>query len=88
MRIVISVEIEGVGEAIRQARESAGLSLAAAGALAGLSASGFGRVENGDTKNVPLATLSRAAGAVGLDLRSLLGHWIESVPGVVLDGET
>ena len=84
MRIVISVEIDGVGEALRQAREAAGLSLAAAGALADMSASNFGRVENGDMKNVPLPTLIRAASAVDLDLRPLLGEWIEAVPGLLL----
>jgi transcriptional regulator with XRE-family HTH domain len=84
MKVIIEVEQKGLGDALKKARESSGLSLVAAGSLAGMSGANFNRIENEDVKGVPLATLIRAANAVNLDLAEHLGKWITSVPGVDL----
>jgi transcriptional regulator with XRE-family HTH domain len=84
MKIIIEVEVNGVGAALKRARESAHLSLAAAGNLAGMSAANFSRIENEEHKSVPLDTLIRAAQVVNLDLSELLGDWIYQIPGVEL----
>jgi|GEM_PF-1845925 len=88
MRIIIEVELEGIGAALKQAREKAGMSLAVAGNQAGMSGSNFNRIENEETKGVPLSTLIRAAVVVGLDLKEHLGNWVETVPGVELPSAT
>jgi transcriptional regulator with XRE-family HTH domain len=87
MKIIIEVEVNGLGTALKQARESAHLSLAAAGNLAGMSAANFNRIENEEHKSVPLHTLVRAAQVVNLDLNELLGDWIYKIPGVELLNE-
>lgn len=84
MKIIIEVELTGVGTALKKARESTGLSLTVAGDRAGMSGANFNRIENEDTKGVPLDTLVRAAKAVGLDLTECLGEWVKYVPGVNL----
>ncbi len=84
MKIIIEVKVNGIGTALKQARESANLSLAAAGNLAGMSAANFNRIENEDNKSVPLDTLVRAAQVVNLDLSKVLGDWIYQIPGVEL----
>lgn len=82
MRIIVELEVEGLGKALKQAREAASLSVAAAGERAGMSGANFNRIENEETKGVPLETLARAARAVGLDLSIYIGDWIESVPSI------
>ena len=52
-----------------------------------MSGANFNRIENEDTKGVPITTLVRAANAVGLDLTQHLGEWIKQVPGVDLQSE-
>jgi len=84
MKIIIEVELTGIGTALKKARETAGLSLTVAGDYAGMSGANFNRIENEDTKGVPLDTLIRAANAVGLDLTECLGEWIQHIPGVDL----
>lgn len=84
MKIIIEVELTGIGTALKKAREAAGLSLTVAGDYAGMSGANFNRIENEDTKGVPLDTLIRAANAVGLDLTEYLGEWIKQIPGVNL----
>ncbi|MDY6786480.1 MAG: helix-turn-helix transcriptional regulator [Cyanobacteriota bacterium] len=84
MRIIIEVELEGIGTALKQAREKVGMSLVVAGNQAGMSGANFSRIENEETKGVPLTTLIRAATVVGLDLKKYLGDWIEHIPGVEL----
>jgi transcriptional regulator with XRE-family HTH domain len=84
MKIVIEVEIEGLGGHLKAAREAAGLSLTVAGDLSGMSGANFNRIENEDTKGVPLETLARAAKAVKLDLAAYIGDWVQQVPGVSL----
>ena len=87
MRIVFEVEVEGLGQVLKQAREAARLSVAAAGERAGMSGANFNRIENEETKGVPVETLVRAAKAVGLDLSTYMGEWIKSVPGIGLKEE-
>ena len=87
MKVIIEVELVGIGDALKQARESAGLSLTVAGDRSGMSGANFNRIENEDTKGVPLTTLIRAAKAVELDLAKLLGDWVTQIPGVELEGE-
>jgi len=87
MKIIIEVELTGVGTALKRARESAGLSLTVAGDRAGMSGANFNRIENEDSKGVPIDTLVRAANAVGLDLTECLGEWIKHIPGVELTGQ-
>jgi transcriptional regulator with XRE-family HTH domain len=87
MKIIIEVEIKGVGAALKDAREKANLSLTSAGVYSGMSAANFNRIENEETKGVPLSTLIRAAQSVNLDLGELLGDWIHQVPGVELPNE-
>jgi len=82
MKIIIEVEAHGVGAALKQARENAKISLTVAGDRSGMSGANFNRIENEDTKGVPLPTLIRAAEAVNLDLVPLLGEWIKTVPGI------
>lgn len=82
MRIIVEVEVEGLGKALKQAREAVSLSVAAAGERASMSGANFNRIENEETKGVPLETLARAARAVGLDLSIYIGDWIESVPSI------
>lgn len=84
MKIIFEVEIQGLGQALKAARESAGLSLTVAGDRSGMSGANFNRIENEDAKGVPLETLARAAKAVELDLSQYLGEWVNSVPGVRL----
>lgn len=84
MKIIIEVELTGVGAALKKAREAAGISLTVAGDRAQMSGANFNRIENEDTKGVPLDTLVRAASAVGLDLTKYLGDWVKSVPGISL----
>lgn len=81
MKIIIEVELTGVGASLKRAREAAGLSLTVAGDRAGMSGANFNRIENEDTKGVPLNTLIRAAKAVDLDLGKELGNWIKHIPG-------
>jgi len=89
MKIIIEVELTGVGAALKKAREAAGISLTVAGDRAKMSGANFNRIENEDTKGVPLDTLVRAASAVGLDLTECLGEWVKSVPGITLkEGDT
>lgn len=85
MEIIVKVKAEGIGSALKEARESAGLSLIVAGDRAGMSGANFNRIENEDTKGVPIETLIRAANVVGLDLRQHLGDWISQIPGVSLE---
>ncbi len=85
MRIVFEVEVEGLGQALRQAREKAKLSVASAGERAGMSGANFSRIENEETKGVPIETLVKAAKAVGLDLSSYLGEWVKSMPGITIE---
>lgn len=82
MKVIIEVELQGLGSDLKKAREASGLSLTAAGSLAGMSGANFNRIENEDVKGVPLTTLVRAANAVGLDLSKYLGEWIGSIPGI------
>lgn len=82
MEIIVKVKAEGIGSALKEARESEGISLVVAGDRAGMSGANFNRIENEDTKGVPIETLVRAANAVGLDLTKVLGDWIIGVPGV------
>lgn len=82
MKIIIEVDATGVGAALKRARENAGISLTVAGDRSGMSGANFNRIENEDTKGVPIETLFRAANAVGLDLVKLLGGWIQQVPGI------
>jgi transcriptional regulator with XRE-family HTH domain len=56
-----------VGREIRTARRGAGLSLRAAGASVGVSASAFSRIERGLDENISLHPLCRACAAVGLE---------------------
>ena len=84
MKIIIEVELTGVGTALKRAREASGLSLVVAGDRAGMSGANFNRIENEDTKGVPLDTLVRAANAVGLDLAECLGDWVKQIPGIEL----
>lgn len=86
LKIIIEVELAGVGTALKKAREAAGISLTVAGDRAQMSGANFNRIENEDTKGVPLNTLVRAARAVGLDLSECLGEWVKSVPGINLNG--
>jgi transcriptional regulator with XRE-family HTH domain len=84
MRIVFEVEVKGLGQVLKQAREAARLSVASAGERAGMSGANFSRIENEETKGVPIQTLVKAAQAVGLDLSSYLDEWVKSVPGITL----
>lgn len=84
MKIIIEVEAEGIGSALKAARDKAGISLTVAGDRSGMSGANFNRIENEDTKGVPLPTLIRAAEAVGLDLTQFLGEWVKHIPGVEL----
>lgn len=84
MKVIIEVELEGLGSALKKAREASGLSLVVAGARSGMSGTNFNRIENEDVKGVPLTTLARAARAVDLDLTKYLGEWAASIPGVNL----
>jgi len=84
MKIVIEVEIQGLGRHLKAAREAAGLSLTVAGDLSGMSGANFSRIENEDTKGVPFETLARAAKAVKLDLAACMGNWVQQIPGVNL----
>lgn len=59
-----------LGGALRQARESAGLSLAEATLRSGIDAPALSRLENGLNPNPTLATLSRYAEALGKRI-----HW-------------
>ena len=82
MKIIIEVESAGIGAALKEAREGAGLSLTVAGDRAGMSGANFNRIENETAKGVPLDTLVRAAKAVGLDLTKDLGELIKILPNV------
>lgn len=84
MKIIVELEVEGLGKALKLSREEADLSVAAAGKLAGMSGANFNRIENEETKGVPLSSLVKAAKAVGLDLSIYMGDWIKSVPGIDL----
>ncbi|MFN6475253.1 helix-turn-helix domain-containing protein [Nostoc sp. DedQUE07] len=84
LKIVFEVEVEGLGQVLRQAREKAKLSVASAGERAGMSGANFSRIENEETKGVPIETLIKAAKAVGLDLSSYLGEWVKSMPGITI----
>jgi transcriptional regulator with XRE-family HTH domain len=84
MKIIFEVKVEGLGQALRQAREDARLSVASAGQRAGMSGANFSRIETEDNKGVPIGTLIKAAKAVGLDLSSYLGEWVKSVPGITI----
>lgn len=85
MKLVIEVELDGVGAAIKAAREQAGITVAVAGDRAGMSGANFSRIENEDNKGVPLPTLIKVAEVVGLDLSQVLGDWVKSIPGVALN---
>jgi ribosome-binding protein aMBF1 (putative translation factor) len=54
-----------IGEALRQERERAGLSLAEVTQRSGIDAPALSRLENGQNPNPTLATLSRYAQALG-----------------------
>lgn len=82
MKVIIELEVEGLGKALRRAREEADLSVTAAGKLASMSGANFNRIENEETKGVPLSSLARAAKAVGLDLSAYMGDWIKLIPGI------
>ena len=77
MKIIFEIEVKGLGQALKQAREKAKLSVASAGKRAGMSGANFSRIENEETKGVPVETLIKAAKAVELDLSYYLGKWID-----------
>jgi len=81
MKILVEVEVTGIGAALKRAREKAQISLSVAGDRSGMSGANFNRIENEDTKGVPLSTLIRAAKAVDLDLSEHLGDWAKNIPG-------
>ena len=60
MEIIVKVKAEGIGGALKKAREDAELSLVVAGDRAGMSGANFNRIENEDSKGVPIETLARA----------------------------
>lgn len=60
--------LQQVGDGLRQARRSLGLSIAAVAAAAGISAAEVSRIERAHAPWVTLVTLARLAAAVGLDL--------------------
>jgi transcriptional regulator with XRE-family HTH domain len=86
MRVVFEVEIPGLGDKLKKARDSAGYSAEVAGARAGMTGGNFNRIENEVNKTVPIQTLVSAAKAVGLDLSAVFGDWIKAVPGLSLEG--
>ena len=57
--------LTALGEALREARECAGLSLADVTQRSGIDAPALSRLENGQNPNPTLATLSRYAHALG-----------------------
>src|SRR5436190_18746316 len=57
-----------VGEELRLARVSRALSIAAVAVAIGISTAEISRIERGRSPRVPLITLARVAGALGLDL--------------------
>lgn len=79
MRIVFDVEIEGLGQALKQARVKAKMSVVLAGERAQMSGANFSRIENEETKGVPIQTFIKAAKAVDPDLSSRLGEWIKVI---------
>jgi transcriptional regulator with XRE-family HTH domain len=60
--------IARIGQDIRDARQDRGLPIQAVAGATGLSPSEVSRIERGRVAGVPLLTLSRLSGAVGLDL--------------------
>jgi transcriptional regulator with XRE-family HTH domain len=82
MKLIIEVELEGIGAALKKAREAANISLTVAGDRSGMSGANFNRIENEDSKGVPIRTLAKAAQAVNLDLSTCLGDWVRQIPGV------
>ena len=61
-----------IGEELRLARVSRALSMATVAVAVGISTAEISRIERGRSPRVPLITLARLAGAVGLDLVSRL----------------
>jgi transcriptional regulator with XRE-family HTH domain len=59
--------VRRTGQDIRVARHGAGVSIRAAAAAVGLSASVFGRIERGDLHNATVLQLSLACAAMGLE---------------------
>jgi transcriptional regulator with XRE-family HTH domain len=60
--------VSDLGRDLREARVAAGLSQATVGRAAGLSRSRVSRIERGHVLRVPLLTLARVLGVVGLEL--------------------
>jgi transcriptional regulator with XRE-family HTH domain len=60
--------IRSIGEEIRQARQSRGLSMKAIGAEAGITAAEVSRIERAEVQGVSLVMLARLCAVVGLDL--------------------
>lgn len=58
-----------VGDEIRTARLTAGLTMAQVGAAVGLSPSQISRIERASSRDVPARHLARMGAAVGLDVR-------------------
>ncbi|GJD23994.1 XRE family transcriptional regulator [Rivularia sp. IAM M-261] len=67
MQVTLTVNIEGLGAKIRQARESKGLKPTWVAAQAGMSVPNLYRIEVEDSKSIPLDTLRRLSHAVGID---------------------
>jgi transcriptional regulator with XRE-family HTH domain len=59
MQVTLSVEVPHLGARIKAAREKSGKTPTAIAAMAEMSVANLYRIENEDTKSVPLETLKR-----------------------------
>lgn len=84
MRVLLDVEVKGVGEAVAQARRQQQLSQDAVGDLIGMSGATISRIEAEEAKGVPLRTLLLVLRALKLDPEIVLGEWVGQVPGIML----
>lgn len=72
----LSVDVPGLGQKIKQAREADPRSLTAICALAGMSSANWYRIENEDTKVLPEETLRKIEQVLQIDL----GVTFDAVP--------
>jgi len=67
MKVVIEVDIPGLGEELKIARESLDLRPTNVAASIGMTAANLYRIEGEDNKSIPLDTLKRLGAVVGVN---------------------
>ena len=68
MKVTLSVDVDGLAEALKQARLSSSKSPTEIAFLAGMSVANLYRIESEDNKSIPLETLESLSDVLGVDL--------------------